>query len=45
MRSLLLEDNLTVTMGENARKRYEKLFSGEALGNAYTSVYNELLAS
>ena len=45
MRSLLLEDNLTVTMGENARKRYEKLFSGQALGNAYTSVYNELLAS
>jgi glycosyltransferase involved in cell wall biosynthesis len=45
MRTLLREDDLTLTMGANARKRYEKLFSGHALGNAYTSVYNELLAS
>lgn len=45
MRMLLLEDDLTATMGGNARKRYEELFSGQALGNAYASVYNELLAS
>ena len=31
------------TFGENARKRYEELFSGPALGKAYSSLYKEIL--
>jgi len=32
-----------LTFGNNARKRYEELFSGPALGKAYSNVYQEIL--
>jgi rhamnosyl/mannosyltransferase len=30
-------------MGAAARERYERLFSGPALGNAYRALYEEIL--
>jgi glycosyltransferase involved in cell wall biosynthesis len=33
---------LAVTMGNAARKRYEELFSGEALGGAYSGLYQHV---
>ena len=42
MNALLLDDSLTNSMGLAARKRYETIFSGKALGDAYSSVYREL---
>ena len=44
MQTLLEEGSLTAIMGVNARKRYEELFSGHALGEAYASIYRELLS-
>lgn len=39
----LLDDvELASVMGRNARLRYEKLFSGDALGRAYFSLYQEV---
>jgi rhamnosyl/mannosyltransferase len=32
-----------LTFGNNARKRYEELFSGPALGKAYSNLYQEIL--
>lgn len=43
MQALLEDDELVFSMGQAARKRYERLFSSKALGDAYTSVYQELL--
>lgn len=43
MNTLLNEESLANQMGFAARLRYERLFSGPALGQAYTSLYNELL--
>jgi len=43
MRQLLVDEALANKMGLAARSRYEQLFSGVALGKAYTSLYKELL--
>ena len=42
MQSLLVNTSLTKVFGDNARSRYELLFSGMALGKAYKAVYDEL---
>lgn len=43
MNTLLAEESLADRMGLAARKRYERLFSGEALGNAYSALYREVM--
>lgn len=43
--SLLADERLDRTMGDAARRRYEQLFSGEALGNSYTALYQQVLAA
>lgn len=43
MQELLEAPALAHGMGMEARSRYEKLFSGPALGKAYTTAYKELL--
>jgi len=40
---ILLDESVSRDFSRNARQRYETLFSGEALGAAYTSVYKELV--
>jgi rhamnosyl/mannosyltransferase len=42
MNALLDDDALTAAMGRAARARYETLFSGDALGNAYSALYQEV---
>lgn len=42
MKTLLSDVSLANTMGKNARMRYQKLFSGEALGKAYYELINTL---
>lgn len=42
MRSLLEDETMTMRMGQAARARYERLFSGPELGRAYTALYGEL---
>ncbi len=42
MNTLLIDDTLTARMGEAARNRYEKLFSGPALGQAYAGLFREI---
>lgn len=42
MNTLLADDALADCMGVAARVRYERLFSGEALGKAYASLYREV---
>jgi rhamnosyl/mannosyltransferase len=42
MQTLLMEKDLASKMGISARIRYEKLFSGKALGQAYSAIYQEL---
>jgi rhamnosyl/mannosyltransferase len=43
MRTILNNAALAKTFGDNARSRYELLFSGPALGKAYKSVYEDLI--
>lgn len=43
MRIILNNATLAKTFGDNARSRYELLFSGSALGKAYKSVYEDLI--
>lgn len=43
MYELLVDEALASKMGLAARHRYEQLFSGAALGEAYASLYKELL--
>jgi rhamnosyl/mannosyltransferase len=43
MRILYNDNTLTQKLGRNARSRYENMFSGKALGKAYSKVYQELL--
>ena len=38
---LLADEPLALRMGKNARERYDKLFSGPALGKAYAGLYRE----
>jgi len=45
MNTLLANDKLTAEMGAAARLRYEKLFSGPALGKAYSDLYHEITQS
>jgi glycosyltransferase involved in cell wall biosynthesis len=40
---LLADDSLARRMGEAARARYLKLFSGDALGKSYAALYSSLL--
>ena len=42
MNTLLDDDALASEMGKAARRRYEKLFSGPALGRAYASLFREV---
>lgn len=42
MRTLLNNQQLAQTYGDNARARYESLFSGKAMGKAYSDIYKEL---
>lgn len=42
MKMLLTGDALTTTMGVAARTRYERLFSGPALGQAYAALFREV---
>ena len=43
MNSLLQNKVMANRFGINARQRYENLLSGEALGKAYTALYNDVL--
>lgn len=42
MSRLLCDSSLADRMGLAARARYERLFSGDALGNAYANLYREV---
>lgn len=44
MKTLLVDDSLAATMGGAARARYERLFSGPALGQAYAALFHEVAA-
>lgn len=43
MNALLSEDSLAEKMGKAARTRYERLFSGPALGRAYAELFREVV--
>lgn len=43
LNQLLADEALAHRLGAAARQRYERLFSGEALGRAYASLYEEVL--
>jgi glycosyltransferase involved in cell wall biosynthesis len=43
LNSLLADEVLAERLGRSARERYEKLFSGPALGRAYAGLYREVL--
>ncbi|NMM20421.1 MAG: glycosyltransferase [Rhodoferax sp.] len=42
MNMLLTDDDLAASMGNAARARYERLFSGPALGRAYADLFREV---
>lgn len=42
MQMLLLDEGLATRMGDAARRRYDKLFSGLALGKAYAALFREV---
>lgn len=42
MNTLLNDDALSAQMGEAARNRYDKIFSGPALGRAYADLFREI---
>ncbi len=42
MNELLTDDDLATKMGNDARVRYEKLFSGPALGRSYAALFREI---
>ena len=42
MNMLLADDDLAATMGSAARARYERLFSGPALGRTYAALFREV---
>lgn len=43
MNTLLRDDSLAQGLGQGARLRYDKLFSGPALGRAYSDLFHELI--
>jgi glycosyltransferase involved in cell wall biosynthesis len=45
MNSLLADSKLAESFGHAARERYDMLFSGEAMGQGYLNVFNEVLNS
>ncbi|AKU13717.1 glycosyl transferase, group 1 [Azoarcus sp. CIB] len=45
MNQLLVDDGLGDRMGAAARMRYERLFSGEALGREYAALFREVASS
>ena len=45
MKKLLLDENLSKKMGHAARQRYEALFSGPALGLAYSTLFEEVISA
>jgi glycosyltransferase involved in cell wall biosynthesis len=45
MNTLLADDALASRMGLAARERYERLFSGPALGRAYEALYRQVLSA
>ncbi|MEX3854206.1 glycosyltransferase [Paraburkholderia sp. BR10923] len=45
MNRLASDKPLRVAMGIAARRRYDQLFSGEALGRAYSELYREVAAA
>ncbi|APA85644.1 glycosyltransferase [Paraburkholderia sprentiae WSM5005] len=45
MKQLVVDEALARKMGAAARERYERLFSGPALGDAYQALYDEVLAA
>ena len=42
LNALLYDSNLAESLGRGARARYEKLFSGPALGRAYANLFREV---
>ncbi|MBE0435327.1 MAG: glycosyltransferase [Methylomicrobium sp.] len=42
MNQLLVDENLANNLGKAARRRYEALFSGSALGKAYSELFDEI---
>jgi len=44
LNTLLTDDALADALGRGARARYEKLFSGPALGRAYADLFHEVAA-
>ncbi len=42
LNTLLTDDALADALGRGARARYEKLFSGPALGRAYADLFHEV---
>ncbi len=44
MNTLLADESLALAMGVAARGRYERLFSGAALGRAYTDLFHDVLS-
>lgn len=45
MNNLLVDEVLAEQMGKAARQRYERLFSGPALGKAYAQLYRDVMRS
>jgi len=45
MNLLLADRNAAEQFGAKARRRYEQLFTGRAMGEAYAGLYKELLAA
>jgi rhamnosyl/mannosyltransferase len=45
MHLLLADRHAAERFGANARRRYEQLFTGRAMGEAYADLYKELLAA
>lgn len=44
MNNLLINNSLALRFGNAARERYEELFSGPILGNAYNNLYRKLIS-
>lgn len=45
LRQLLSNIELAINLGLGARLRYERMFAGRALGNAYSSLYREVVGA
>lgn len=44
MNALLGDETLAKEFGQAARRRYEQMFSGPALGRAYAQLYRDVLS-